>query len=45
MRVERRKPLTARVGLLSVGHHVYWDQFPGLLDELMAKADVVKQRI
>ncbi|MBT7165629.1 MAG: L-fucose/L-arabinose isomerase family protein [Victivallales bacterium] len=45
MRLERRKPLTARVGLLSVGHHVYWDQFPGLLDELMGKADVLKQRI
>lgn len=45
MRVERRKPLTARVGLLSVGHHVYWDQFPGLLDDLMGKSDVLKQRL
>lgn len=45
MRVERRKPLTARVGLLSVGHHVYWDQFPGLLDELMGKAEVLKERL
>lgn len=45
MRVERRKPLTARAGLLSVGHHVYWDQFPGLLDELLAKTKVLHQRI
>ncbi len=45
MRVERRKPLMARVGLLSVGHHVYWDQFPGLLDELMGKAEVLKERL
>ena len=45
MQVERRKPLTARVGLLSVGHHVYWEQFPGLLAELMGKADVLKRRL
>ncbi|MDX9980366.1 MAG: L-fucose/L-arabinose isomerase family protein [Lentisphaeria bacterium] len=45
MRVERRKPLTARVGLLSVGHHVYWDQFPGLLDELLGKTEVLRRRI
>ncbi len=33
--VERRKPLTANVGIFAVGHDTYWDQFPGLLDELM----------
>lgn len=35
--IPRRKPLIARVGLFGVGHHTYWDQFPGLLDELQAK--------
>jgi L-arabinose isomerase len=40
MVVERRKPLTARVGVLAVGHHVYWGQFEGLLDELLGKLDV-----
>ncbi|MCE5215647.1 L-fucose/L-arabinose isomerase family protein [bacterium] len=41
MQVPRRKPLTARVGVLAVGHRVYWDQFAGLLDELMAKVQVL----
>jgi L-arabinose isomerase len=45
MQVPRRKPLTARVGVLAVGHHVYWDQFEGLLDELMAKVDVFCSRV
>ncbi|NUQ01092.1 MAG: L-fucose/L-arabinose isomerase family protein [Armatimonadetes bacterium] len=45
MRVERRKPLTARVGLLAVGHHVYWGQFDGLLAELMAKVGVLTEKL
>src|SRR5688572_33323061 len=45
MRVERRKPRTARVGIFGVGYHVYWNQFPGLLDELMGKLDVLVQRV
>lgn len=35
MAVQRRKPLTAKVGLFGVGHDTYWEQFDGLLDELM----------
>lgn len=35
--IPRRKPLTARVGVFGVGHHTYWGQFDGLLDELKAK--------
>jgi len=35
--IERRKPLTARVGIYSVGHHVYWSQFEGLLEEIEGK--------
>lgn len=45
MRVERRKPLTARVGVFGVGYHVYWGQFPGLLDELMAKMQVLVAKL
>ncbi|MBM3475721.1 MAG: arabinose isomerase [Armatimonadetes bacterium] len=37
MMVERRKPLSARVGVLAVGHHTYWPQFAGLLDEMHRK--------
>lgn len=35
--IERIKPLYARVGLLGIGHHVYWPQFEGLLDEMNRK--------
>ncbi|MBT3379130.1 MAG: L-fucose/L-arabinose isomerase family protein [Lentisphaerae bacterium] len=45
MQIERRKPLTARVGLVAVGHHTYWDQFEGLLDDLMSKFGVLKDRV
>ncbi|MGJ5816586.1 L-fucose/L-arabinose isomerase family protein [Paludibaculum fermentans] len=45
MRVPRRKPRTARVGLFGVGYHVYWNQFPGLLDELHNKLNVLDSKI
>jgi len=45
MNIERRKPRTARVGIFGVGYHVYWDQFPGLLDELLAKLAVLDGRV
>ena len=45
MRIERRKPRTARVGIFGVGYHVYWNQFPGLLDELHAKLNVLDGRV
>lgn len=45
MQIERRKPLTARVGLVAVGHHTYWGQFDGLLDELMGKVEVLRRRL
>ena len=35
--IPRRKPLTANVGIYSVGHHTYWSQFEGLLDEIKNK--------
>ena len=45
MSIDRRKQLTARVGLVAVGHHTYWAQFEGLLDELMGKFDVLATRV
>ena len=43
--IPRLKPLTARVGLLAVGHHTYWAQFPGLLDEMHRKIGVLAARL
>ena len=34
-RVERRKPLTANVGVVSVGLDTYWKQCPGLYDDMV----------
>lgn len=45
MRVPRRKARTARVGIFGVGYHVYWRQFPGLLDELLAKLAVFDRKV
>ncbi|XOV91428.1 MAG: arabinose isomerase [Bacteroidota bacterium] len=41
-KIERLKPLKAKVGILGVGHHVYWGQFDGLLDELLNKQKIFK---
>ncbi len=32
--IKRLKPLTARIGIFGVAHPVYWDQFPGLFEQL-----------
>jgi len=45
MHVQRRTPLTARIGILAVGHRTYWTQFDGLRDELMRKYDTLVQRV
>ena len=45
MKVSRRKPRTARIGIFGVGYHVYWTQFPGLLEELLTKLDVLVARV
>jgi len=37
LRIPRRKPLTANIGVFGVGHYNYWPQFPGLLDEMHRK--------
>jgi L-arabinose isomerase len=37
VRIPRRKPLAARVGVFGVGHYAYWPQFQGLREALLAK--------
>lgn len=45
MNIPRRKPRTAQIGVFGVGYHVYWAQFPGLLEELTAKLDILVGRV
>jgi len=35
--IPRRKPLASTIGVFGVGHHSYWPQFDGLLDEMKRK--------
>lgn len=43
---DRIKPvLNARVGLYSVGHAHYWEQFDGLLDRLLGYGRFIEQRM
>ncbi len=44
-RVERRKPLTANVGVVSVGLDTYWKQCPGLLEDMVKKENVFAEKI
>ena len=43
--IERRKKLTARVGVFGVGHYTYWSQFEGLLDEMHRKQDIFVNKL
>jgi len=45
MTIQRRQPLSARVGVLAVGHHAYWGQFGGLLDEMHRKTGVLVDKL
>ena len=45
LNIKRRKPLTARVGVVAVGHHVYWNQFEGLRDLMLNKLETLKQKL
>ncbi|MEA5033310.1 MAG: hypothetical protein VB025_14275, partial [Sphaerochaeta sp.] len=45
MRINRRKELTANVGLLGVGHATYWHQFDGLLQVMHEKQQVLKEKL
>ncbi len=43
--IPRRKPLTANIGVYGVGHHAYWPQFDGLLDELKRKQNRLIEKL
>jgi L-arabinose isomerase len=45
MTIERRKELTANVGILGVGHTMYWKQFDGLLDAMHKKMAIFKKKV
>ncbi|MEA4983227.1 MAG: arabinose isomerase, partial [Paludibacter sp.] len=34
-----------RIGVVGVGHHTYWGQFPGLLEEMYKKQDIFIDKI
>ena len=44
-RVARRKPLTANVGVVSVGLDTYWKQCPGLLEDMVKKEGVFVEKL
>ena len=43
--VERRKPLTANVGVVSVGLDTYWKQCPGLYEDMVKKEQVFVRQL
>lgn len=43
--VAHNKSRCVRAGLLAIGHHVYWPQFDGLLDEMHRKRRHLQSRI
>lgn len=45
MTIKRIKPLTANIGIVGVGHHLYWDQFDGLLEEMHRKIKVLETKL
>ena len=45
LKIERRKPLQAHVGVIGVGHHTYWAQFSGLLEVMQGKQARFVQRL
>jgi len=45
MDIQRRKPLNANVSVISIGLDTYWEQFPGLLDEMTAKTNIFVKKL
>ena len=45
LKVERRKPLTANIGVVSVGLDTYWKQCPGLYEDMVKKSAVFEKRL
>lgn len=45
LKIERRKQLTATVGVVGVGHHTYWNQFNGLREVMAGKQSRFVERL
>jgi len=45
MKIARRKPLEANVGILGVGHYNYWRQFDGLLAKMHEKLAIFHDKV
>ena len=43
--IPRRKPLQANIGIFGVGYWKYWEQFEGLLDELIEKQNKFVEKV
>ena len=43
--VERRKPLSAKVGIVGVGLDTYWKQFDGLREVMLKKLDTFEAKV
>ena len=42
---QRETSASVRIGVFGVGYERYWDQFPGLLDELLEKHTTIINKI
>jgi L-arabinose isomerase len=42
---QKEKSTSQRIGVFGVGYERYWDQFPGLLDELLEKHRIIIEKI
>ena len=45
MKIARRKALNADVGMFSISLDTYWNQFPGLREEMNAKSKILKKKL
>ena len=45
LKIVRRKPLTANVGVVSVGLDTYWKQCPGLYEDMVKKEQVFARQL
>ncbi len=43
--IKRRKPLSDNIGIFGVGHRTYWNQYPGLKDELIGYQKVFREKV
>jgi L-arabinose isomerase len=45
VKIPRRKPRTANVGMFGVGHYTYWSQFEGLREEMLRKMEALRKKV